>query len=208
MFSDAIKQEVEAQSEWGKQAWWSTGAPSTQTPANRATDPPSLRNRASHHGDSKTMTSQPKLQGQRTCTSYHKASSRLRALRHTPGFPPESGELGSAHFGKSVSQLINVRSHLRHNMERTLHSCAQCGKSFSHFSHLKAHQQTHTGERPFCCTLCGRSFTKLSNLKAQRRVHTGERPYNCTECGKRFTQKCNLKRHQRIHSAERLFSYQ
>ncbi|XP_064193894.1 zinc finger protein 782 isoform X3 [Anguilla rostrata] len=197
-------------------------------------DPPTLQNRVRHHEQfPQTVTSQPKPQGcgpsgrhtqtrvtDRTaavthssaaadrgvCSSYSKAFvASKNAQTHARAFAGER-RLGPVHFGKSGSPLIGVRSHLRPNMERTVHSCTQCGKTFSHFSHLKAHQQTHTGERPFCCTLCGRSFTKLSNLKAHRRVHTGERPYNCTDCGKRFTQKCNLKRHQRIHTAERLFS--
>ncbi len=101
-----------------------------------------------------------------------------------------------------MTQKTETRSLEVHTEENAIRG-QQCGKSFSQKLSLKMHLKIHSGEKLFICPRCGKGFTLNKTLSAHLRIHTGEKPYSCELCGKVFPRKESLKVHMRIHTGEK-----
>uniref|UniRef100_A0A8C0IZL1 Uncharacterized protein n=1 Tax=Chelonoidis abingdonii TaxID=106734 RepID=A0A8C0IZL1_CHEAB len=104
--------------------------------------------------------------------------------------------------GKRFNRSSAFITHQAIHRGETPYTCSECGKKFSWRSNLIRHQRIHTGETAYTCSECGNSFIWSSDLVRHQRIHTGEKPYTCSECGKNFSRRSNLLRHQRIHAGE------
>ncbi|KAJ8247724.1 hypothetical protein GJAV_G00249570 [Gymnothorax javanicus] len=125
-----------------------------------------VRNSVSHpERFSKALTSQPNLQvcGQSGKPTQIRVSDRATAVIHSPTAPvraacssnsralaaSKSAQMpqraftgdqrsGAAHFEKSITQLVGVRSHLRPHTDRTVHSCPQSTEEVEDSENLAA----------------------------------------------------------------------
>lgn len=119
--------------------------------------------------------------------------------------PRYANEVFSNNFCLATSST-GVPFPLRKENGKTVYECPECGKRLSQLSNLKAHLRVHTGERPFECDVCKRKFSQLAHLNKHKQTHTGERPYHCRYCDKTFATGGNLKSHmQTQHKDDRIY---
>jgi len=124
-------------------------------------------------------------------------------IQHTT--PRYANEVFSNNFCLATSST-GVPFPLRKENGKTVYECPECGKRLSQLSNLKAHLRVHTGERPFECNVCKRKFSQLAHLNKHKQTHTGERPYHCRYCDKTFATGGNLKSHmQTQHKDDRIY---
>lgn len=106
--------------------------------------------------------------------------------------PRYANEVFSNNFCLATSST-GVPFPLRKENGKTVYECPECGKRLSQLSNLKAHLRVHTGERPFECDVCKRKFSQLAHLNKHKQTHTGERPYHCrySKFARVQSQKCS-----------------
>lgn len=106
-----------------------------------------------------------------------------------------------------LSNVMELRDHLKTEHTDTKLNCSICKKSFSHPKTLKLHMRLHNSSKGYECSICHKRFTRKENRKAHMKTHKGFKTalYQClTETNKKTMDglNCGSKREESASETE------
>lgn len=109
------------------------------------------------------------------------------------------------HCGKTLSNKLNLKSHIEFIHEALFVCCPICKKKIN-FKTIGKHYKTHQTESDlidsaskFLCNLCGKILKSKRGFEDHQKLHKNIRDQLCDVCGSGFTTKKFLYLHKKTH---------